>query len=394
MSSLFVLSLCHLYSPLSCVDSMSLRGTLNEIHPLICRGGSPPTEMHFEHDTYTSKRAIDFLDIKIKENEFSNCELNEGSNPIPDGLTFNRQSCHLFGIVYSLLNDYRISIKSTSPFVTTASFSLTVTECTEQIIEIERQYGNTPYLESFQLIEERESGPVVLHDDTFHYMKKADTLYSQRFCVSSGDYRLELNGSEWNRYSGLTVSYILEEIHPSPSQSNVNGSDNGNDNMNGNDDMKSEPSVFDKVPMIRATSYQKKNTPLSYSFSLRLPLLPNEEWSYFFNSIPSDWTSCDTSSWQKKRRDDTAQSTNQIQLYRTSFSIDDSSLSSSHGFSLSLRYRSGVVVILNGNELFRDNLSSGDLTLDSVSLKSYNETKYRTIVFPTVSLSFDGSRGK
>ena len=64
------------------------------------------------------------------------------------------------------------------------------------------------------------------------------------------------------------------------------------------------------------------------------------------------------------------------QLYRQSFSID--SISDVKGVILSIRYKYGCVVYLNGAEAWRNGVD-GDVAVDSVSTNENDELRYRTV---------------
>ena len=69
-------------------------------------------------------------------------------------------------------------------------------------------------------------------------------------------------------------------------------------------------------------------------------------------------------------------SSNQIQLYKHTFTV--SSLSGIAGAVLSLRYKYGFIVYLNGVELFRNGVM-GDLSTSTLSDNAFTDVLYRQV---------------
>ena len=86
------------------------------------------------------------------------------------------------------------------------------------------------------------------------------------------------------------------------------------------------------------------------------------------------------SGWEQTTKGRFPESTNQIQLYKKTFNVDN--LSTVSGYILNIRYKFGCVVYLNGHEAFRNHLAAGAISTSTIATESYEELMYRTITLP------------
>ena len=105
----------------------------------------------------------------------------------------------------------------------------------------------------------------------------------------------------------------------------------------------------------------------------------SEEWYYKMGEVPTNWFGDDTSGWSQAARGSFPTSTNRIQLYKKTFNI--ASLNEVSGLIVSIRYRYGVIVYLNGNEAWRNGVI-GDLSTSSTVDNSYTDLKYYVVTLP------------
>ncbi|KAK8802899.1 hypothetical protein WA171_006570 [Blastocystis sp. BT1] len=105
----------------------------------------------------------------------------------------------------------------------------------------------------------------------------------------------------------------------------------------------------------------------------------SEQWYYKMGEVPTNWHNADTSGWQQAARGSFPTSTNRIQLYKKTFNI--ASLNEVSGLIVSIRYRYGVIVYLNGNEAWRNGVI-GDLSTSSTVDNSYTDLKYYVVTLP------------
>ena len=105
----------------------------------------------------------------------------------------------------------------------------------------------------------------------------------------------------------------------------------------------------------------------------------SEQWYYKMGEVPTNWFGDDTSGWSQAARGSFPTSTNRIQLYKKTFNI--ASLNEVSGLIVSIRYRYGVIVYLNGNEAWRNGVI-GDLSTSSTVDNSYTDLKYYVVTLP------------
>ena len=117
------------------------------------------------------------------------------------------------------------------------------------------------------------------------------------------------------------------------------------------------------IEIIQRINYDSMNNiPSTYSFNVHYSVKADESWSYKMGEVPTNWYSMDVSSWPVASSGSFPDSSNQIQLYRKSFTV--SAIENVGGIVLSLKYQYGVLVYLNNHEVFRKGIS-GTLYLDN-----------------------------
>ena len=105
-------------------------------------------------------------------------------------------------------------------------------------------------------------------------------------------------------------------------------------------------------------------------------------------SLSENWYDDSTSGWMAYQRGSFPDSSNQIQLYKKSFTVSDLSVVS--GTILSIRYHYGWIVYLNGEEAWRNHVTD-TLSATTTVNESYEELKYRVVSLPGRSISSDSS---
>ena len=104
--------------------------------------------------------------------------------------------------------------------------------------------------------------------------------------------------------------------------------------------------------------------------------------------MSANWYDDSTLGWTAYHRGTFPDSSNGIQLYKKTFTVLDLNVVS--GYILSIRYRYGCVVYLNGQEAWRNHVT-GTLSASTVARKSYQELKYRVVSLPGRSISTGSS---
>ena len=118
-------------------------------------------------------------------------------------------------------------------------------------------------------------------------------------------------------------------------------------------------------------------TPNPYIISTQYPIQSGEEWYYKMGEVPANWASESVEGWEQNTL--FPASSNRIQLYKKNFSIQ--SLANVTSFTLNVKYRYGMIIMLNGYEVFR-NAIEGDLSNESAASDSYTDNSFHLISLP------------
>ena len=115
-------------------------------------------------------------------------------------------------------------------------------------------------------------------------------------------------------------------------------------------------------------------SPNPYIISTQYPIKSGEEWYY-----KNGRSTCKLG-FRIGRRMETEfgipASSNRIQLYKKNFSIQ--SLTNVTSFTMNVKYRYGMIVMLNGHEVFQNAIES-DLSSESSSSNSYTDNLFHLI---------------
>ncbi|KAK8808957.1 hypothetical protein WA171_001086 [Blastocystis sp. BT1] len=131
--------------------------------------------------------------------------------------------------------------------------------------------------------------------------------------------------------------------------------------------------------MVLKGRYDTGNVNIHHHYLRRPSINHSEQWYYKMGEVPTNWFGDDTSGWSQAARGSFPTSTNRIQLYKKTFNI--ASLNEVSGLIVSIRYRYGVIVYLNGNEAWRNGVI-GDLSTSSTVDNSYTDLKYYVVTLP------------
>ena len=109
--------------------------------------------------------------------------------------------------------------------------------------------------------------------------------------------------------------------------------------------------------------------------------VPHSNWYYKHGEVPTDWySSTSTTGWTEGNTSNFPDSTNQIQLYKKTFTVAD--INNIAGFVLSIKYKYGCIVYLNGHEAFRKGLTDATISTSSYADNIYTDTLFHQISLP------------
>ena len=292
--------------------------------------------------------AVDSVTIAPVVNGFSGCSV---SPSLPDGLELHPDTCQITGVVTAPQSRTEYWLQSTSGEGYSSVFAITALACSGNVIEVTRTYKTSADEEAWSIV-----------DDITGYTEYTEALgstqvvgmdVSRRICLSSNRYRLMLFSSNayWTKESFIYIRTISGTL---------------------------------KETILRARMDDKMGAESVIVFNAHYTIPAESTWYYLMGAVPDNWVDEVAQEWESASMGSFPDSTNQIQLYKSTFMID--SLDGVGGVSINIRYQYGCIIYLNGFEAFRNGVS-GTLSSDSMSSHSYSEVKYRGITLPICSLT-------
>ena len=321
--------------------STSLR--LYEIYPLVCTVGVPQNIL-FEPASYTYNALYDEVSIRPVVTEFTGCTI---SPQVPAGLNFDAATCTLSGKATAQQAATTYIVTSVVGGQTyTGTFSLTLTVCSNVMVDFQRVYKTAAAREAFTV---KDASGNVVYSEAFATVQQASTTVSHYVCLPQGQYSVSMESTvkNWMSDSFLYVNAMIN------------------------------PDEIEYLLRARFDSYLDLET--TRHFSVEYPVGYKAQWKYKMGEVPAGWQTGDVSSWTDGTMGSFPESSNTIQLYRNSFNV--ATVFEYAGVVLSLRYKFGCIVYLNGHEAFRNGVV-GELTTSSVTENTYTEVKYHSISLP------------
>ena len=136
---------------------------------------------------------------------------------------------------------------------------------------------------------------------------------------------------------------------------------------------------METILRMRYDSYIGFVTTRTFNAQYAIPVHSN--WYYKNGEIPADWySSTSTEGWIEGNDSNFPDSSNQIQLYKKTFTVSD--ISNIAGFVISLRYKYGCIIYLNGHEAFRHAVQDATISNSTTTTEMYGATIYRQISLP------------
>ena len=329
--------------------STSLR--LYEIYPLVCTVGVPQNIL-FEPATYTYNAFYDSVSIRPVVTEFTGCTI---SPQVPAGLNFDAATCTLSGKATAQQAATTYIVTSVVGGQTyTGTFSLTLTVCSNVMVDFQRVYKTAAAREAFTV---KDASGNVVYSEAFATVQQASTTVSHYVCLPQGQYSVSMESTvkNWMSDSFLYVNAMIN------------------------------PDEIEYLLRARFDSYLDLET--TRHFSVEYPVGYKAQWKYKMGEVPAGWQTGDVSSWTDGTMGSFPESSNTIQLYRNTFNV--ANLQNYAGVVLTLRYKFGCLIYLNGHEVFRNGVV-GELSTSSVTENIYDSAVYHHISLPIKTI-VDGS---
>ena len=316
-----------------------------EFQPLICTTATP-TSITFTPNTYTFWAKYESVSVRPDISEFTQCTAQN----LPAGLTIDSTTCVISGIVNNAISGVTITVSSVMLGNTyTGSFTLTIQECAGTIISVLRTYSSSASYESFEIKDAATQQVVMSVAANSGQVNNED--WTNIACVTGQKYVVSVGTtlSNWQETSHLYVRAVLS----------------GNE----------------METILRMRYDSRVGFPSSRTFNAQYAISPHSNWNYKHGEVPADWySSTSTSGWSEGNDSNFPESSNQIQLYKKTFTVSD--INNIAGFVISLKYKYGCIVYLNGHEAFRKGLSDATISTSSYADNIYSNTLYHQISLP------------
>ena len=336
----------------TCYNAENWVGYQNYYHTLadwdLVISNSPyiPTNFSYPQSAYNWTVGIDHVNISCSKNGFTNWQI-VGANgaSLPHGLTFNLFNGSISGIPTSSFEETMFTVSalySMDNQIYTCTIKITVIGCDfPSLIAISVEKTN--YNSEHEKWEIRNSvGEVVLASNR--------SIQIQGSFLPLGDYTVTLSMTSpnpWKENSVMTITAIAD------------------------------------THLFVVTKARKFNrTDQSFTLSLSFPLLPASDNAFKYladGTVPLGWytSTFSDSSWNTLDASNRPTTSKTIQLFRSTFTV--ASKEGAQGFELYLKARNGVLVYLNGEEIYRSYLEGGDITADSVATGGTDDYSWRRI---------------
>ena len=320
-----------------------------EIQPVTCFVDLP-SGIEFAAPSYSFYAIYQDVLIQPTSSEFFGCSVTPA---LPNGLTMNSQTCTISGKATATIAPTTFTVSTTiNGYSFQGTFSLELTTCAGTLTRVTRVYRNGASYEAYT-ITDMTTQQVVLSVAPSSGQNSGSTVVSI-LCLENAKYMIDVGGNRvyWDDESFLYLHAMINSDE------------------------------YDTIARIRYDNFQ--GLPEDRVVNVKWSVAPQSQWFYKKGEVPANWFNGETTGWETGSIGSFAASTNQIQLYKKTFTVD--SLTDVGAFVISLRYLYGCLIYMNGVEVFRNGVN-GDLTASSVGLNVFNDLLYRQVSLPVKTMA-------
>ena len=325
-----------------------------EVQPLVC-AASIPTEIVYTPNSFELWAVYEEVYIRPDITEFTNCT----SSTLPEGLTLDSTTCVVSGIVSSAVPSTTVTMTSVMNGHTyTGSFTISFQVCSGSVLNILRTYKSNAFYETFEIKDATTQEVVLSVAASSSQINNED--WTSILCATGTKYTVSVGSSlyYWQAASFLYVRALLS-----------------GDQM-------------ETILRLKHDVYIGFASSRTFNAQYAIPVHSN--WYYKFGEVPADWySSTSTEEWTEGNDTNYPESSNQIQLYKKTFNVAD--ISNIAGFVLSLKYKYGCIVYLNGHEVFKKGLTDATISTSSYSDNLYSNVMYRQVSLPIKAVQIGDS---
>ena len=319
-----------------------------EVQPVTCNEQLPTTVV-FNPSSYSVHLNYEKVSIRPENPLMTDCTI---SPSLPTGLTLDATTCTISGIATVTMPSTVFTMTSELGGIIEGTFTLEVVVCSGMWVRLYRVYKSNAANEWFS-VKDTTTGDVVM-GVAANAGQMDNTDGSESRCLTGSSYEITVGSSapSWPDGSYLYMDAMLSN------------------------------SDWNQIARIYYDSLS--GLAESYEINTQWSVAPYSEWFYKMSEVPADWYDADTEGWSTGSRGTFPASANQIQLYKKTFTIAD--LSGVAGFQLSLRYKYGCVIYMNGVEVFRNGVSD-ELSVNSLSSITYSNLYFHHISLPAKTIA-------
>ena len=123
----------------------------------------------------------------------------------------------------------------------------------------------------------------------------------------------------------------------------------------------------------------------THQFSLYYGISESAQWKMTSGSVTGSWTEYNfaDSTWSQETLGSVSSSVSGTQYFRKQFT----GLANMAAYDVRLNYKAGVVAYINGAEVYRDNMPTGDVTSDTYASGYHSTIAYRGFIRPGSEVS-------
>ena len=319
-----------------------------EVQPVTCNQQLPTTVV-FNPSSYTVHLNYERVSIRPENPLVADCAI---SPSLPTGLTLDATTCTISGIATVTMPSTVFTMTSEVGGIIEGTFTLEVVVCSGMWVRLYRVYKSNAANEWFS-VKDMATGDVVM-GVAANAGQMDNTDGSESRCLTGSRYEISVGSSDpsWPDGSYLYMYAMLSN------------------------------SDWNQIARIYYDSLS--GLAESYEIHTQWSVAPYSQWFYKMSEVPAAWYDADTEGWNTGSMGTFPASGNQIQLYKKTFTIAD--LSEVAGFQLSLRYKYGCVIYMNGVEAFRNGVSD-ELSVNSLSSITYNNLYFHHISLPARTIA-------
>ncbi|KAK8808096.1 hypothetical protein WA171_001321 [Blastocystis sp. BT1] len=314
---------------------------LKELQFLVCN--RPVSSIEYPETEYSFYKDYEQISISPIQYGFSDCSIQPS---LPNGMSIDPNTCIISGVSHSLgSQQYTVTSTMVTPPIQSI-LNLTFIQCSGSIYRIEQTYMDDPDEEYFTIRD--TSNESILFRIQRDHSHREYVRWTHYLClnVDRFDVTFDSTSTYWSSGSYYYMYHMLPD---------------------------------GEEEMVVKGRYDTDQGNVHHHYVRRPSINHSEQWYYKMGEVPNNWFGDDTSGWSQAARGSFPTSTNRIQLYKKTFNI--ASLNEVSGLIVSIRYRYGVIVYLNGNEAWRNGVI-GDLSTSSTVDNSYTDLKYYVVTLP------------